>query len=284
MSYDHRNLQVFIREGSTWSLLNSFRSSEPIGIVEWSADGSTLLWIDSNQNLAIWDLSKSQPIVKSIPSVSGFLDRACLSPDGKWFAVVGGNLVTYGQCDKQSNTTIGVKAGHCASLAFLSNCSLLIAHQELSQLNVLSGARNSLGKLRSSVSALAINCLVAKVALLHEDNHLSIWSLDRRKIVVTSELGPGVPEAVAWSTDGKLLACELIANCKTGDPSSLNRIVLVNPKSGKLLDTFKRIRGFDESISFDPLGKKLYVAILGERLSTWKFSDRTSEMSHTRGR
>lgn len=262
-------VHVFKRVATRWIHFGSAHGSAYSKEMSWSHDGSTLGWI-SNEEAKIWKPGYGLPAEIHIPKRTEYLDRLALSPNGKTFAASTEYLMSWGRVSMKA-IDHKIKTGPTAlSLLFVNNNTLYAGGESLTRYSLPSGSKRVIAKKTDFVDRLLLDTAKKHVAVLTFGTSLEVRSAPDGRLERKLDRRKGSPASVAWSGDGRYIACELAANFKEGEPSWYNRIQVFDTTTGKRVAQHALKEAEIGHIIFDPYGTKIYMFRDG-LWGTWKF-------------
>ena len=223
----NNSIMVYRKSPVGWMVERKLLTSHPRDIV-WGAKGKTLVWTEDTGRLAIWRKDRITRITGSNihDSRHDVYDYA-LSPDESELAVArldGLQLIRLGAMTSK-HFALGYPV---TSVIFDRKGNLYGAGRTLLWLPFRGTAIRHAGPVNGFVRGLVVHPDGGRLAVLEDDCRLSIYQLPIGKTPKTVWRSKGLPAAVAWSPNGRLLAMVLAANEKAGEPSSLNRVEVIN--------------------------------------------------------
>jgi RNA polymerase sigma factor (sigma-70 family) len=239
--------QVRIYDVATNKPGSSFKgATKSVRTLALSPDGKMLAGGSNDGNVYVWDVA-TQKLLYQDKSNADLILTVAFSPDGSKLAVAG-HLFT--DVEERSLSVLDARTGHLQMTGFLRQSKVPL----------------------NAGTALVIHPNSKELALVNTGKFtgISFHGMDKDHLLTQNPRieyeAPLAPQSLAYSPDGKLLACGGVAP-PLPDPnnsrlfgSPMGNLKIWDAQTGKLVKTlFDDSDGDVKAITFSSNGKKLYV-------------------------
>ncbi|HZU95377.1 MAG TPA: WD40 repeat domain-containing protein [Planctomycetota bacterium] len=289
--------------------------------ISWSADGKTLLSVDSRGKLALWTIKLKTAGARQRGEVRAPVKTVALAPDGKTLVSCEHLERTVKVRDGATGEVVATLEGHDAAVnvvAWSADGALFASGAEDAKAIIWDAtARKAKITIEAGakVESLAFSPDGKTLAVGGKKRSLGLWAVETGKLVAKLAPGEGDVRSLAYSPDGKTLAVgvgrvvelwDTSKNerraalgehrsdvwCVTFSPDgktlatgSWDRTVKLRDASGKVQKTIERVKEIS-SLAFSPDGRTLATGNIEATIALW--SAETAELrgmfkAHTEG-
>lgn len=276
-----------------WQLTHTIPAKYPFEI-QWGLSGRTLGWLEDEGRLAVWRRGRIHYFHGNNSSNSRHdVCSYSFSPDESMLAV--GRLDSLELIDLNLGKSMGYRhKGAVTSVSYDRFGHLFAGGQELFEAPSRSGPLVPVSGSSKWIGDVAVSPDDRSLAVLAEGRGLALYTVHSQKWREHIWRGRGRATELVWSPNGRFVAIVVIANQRKREPTSWNRIVILDSSTWKEVRTIHLPSWSVGNPSFNYGGSLLSVEIDGEKsvvetrvwsTVSWKPVDLIfSKMGHRGGR
>jgi WD40 repeat protein len=247
-------VKLYRRGPTGWTFIQALPASEPYHLV-WGQTGNSLAWLEDNERLIVWRHGRITSFKGNDSSDSRHdVYSYAFSPDDSKLAVARLDGLQVIRLDSKKSTKYRSTSSAVTSVVFDKVGNLYAGGRTLLRLPHNASTIQEVGGVQGFVYGLAVSPDGRKLAVLEDVCKVEIYSLRPLGKHTVAWHGKGHPEEIVWSRLHNILAILTAANEKVGEPTSLNRVILLDPSTWKEQRSIPLNSSAFGGSSFDPSG------------------------------